>query len=239
MSIWLLDITLSAVVSSSRYDLGWYAGRSYGLLTGCFLLITLLFEMNRLNDRLNAALASARQLELDLTFRAENDSLTGLPNRALFYDRLSTAMTRSRRNKNLMAVLYADIDNFKKINDGLGHAAGDDLLRSFAQRLSQCVRASDTVARLGGDEFTVILENLTSREKAQGVVEKLMAACRLPFGVGGKEIRTSASIGIAYFSAGAITADGLIKQADSALYRAKQLGRNDYSVHEPELEFYR
>ena len=236
MSIWLLDVTLSAVVSSSRYDLGWYVGRSYGLVAACCLLIILLFEMNRLFDRLNAALAIAQTLELDLTFRAENDSLTGLPNRALFYDRLATAMTRSRRSKNLMALLYVDIDNFKKINDCLGHAAGDDLLRSFAQRLSQCVRASDTVARLGGDEFTVVLENLSSREAARSVVDKLMAALRRPFRTGDDDIEARASIGIAYFAGEEIKADALIKQADSALYRAKQRGRDDYSVHVPESD---
>ena len=234
MSIWLLDIMLSAVVSSARYDLGWYAGRSYGLVAACSLLIILLFEMNRLYDRLNAALATARTLQLDLTFRAENDSLTGLPNRALFYDRLATAMTRCRRSKKLMALLYIDIDNFKKINDSLGHAAGDDLLRSFAQRLLQCVRGSDTVARLGGDEFTVILENLSSRETAQSVVDKLMTALRRPFQTGDDDIDARASIGVAFFTDEDIQADALIKRADSALYRAKQRGRNNYSVHVPE-----
>src|SRR3984957_4518974 len=233
MSVWLLDVTLSAVVSSSRYDLGWYGGRSYGLVAACCLLIILLFEMNRLYDRLNAALAIAQVLQLDLTFRAENDSLTGLPNRALFYDRLDTAMARCRRSKNLMALLYLDIDDFKKINDSMGHAAGDDLLRSFAQRLLECVRASDTVARLGGDEFTVILENLSSREVAQNVVDKLMAALRRPFRTGDMDIQARASIGIAYFTDELIEADLLIKQADASLYQAKQRGRNDYWVHVP------
>jgi len=234
MSIWLLDATLSAVVSSSRYDLGWYAGRCYGLAAGCCLLIILLFEMNRLYDRLNVALANAQTLELDLTFRAENDSLTGLPNRALFYDRLGTAMTRCRRSRNLMALLYVDIDHFKKINDSLGHAVGDDPLRAFAQRLSQSVRASDTVARLGGDEFTVIVENLPSRAVAQGVVDKILVALRRPFETSGGDIAARASIGISYFSDEAIKADVLIKQADAALYQAKRHGRNHYWVHTPE-----
>ncbi len=236
MSIWLLDVTLSAVVSSSRYDLGWYVGRSYGLVAACCLLVILLFEMNRLYDRLTAALAIAQELELDLTFRAENDSLTGLPNRGLFYDRLDTAMARCRRSRNLMALLYIDIDNFKKINDCLGHAAGDDLLRSFAQRLSQSVRLSDTVARLGGDEFTVILENLSSREAGQRVVEKLMAAVRRPIRTGDDDVRARASIGVAYFAGDEIKADALIKQADAALYRVKQRGRNGYLVHVPESD---
>ena len=236
MCIWLLDVTLSAVVSSSRYDLGWYAGRSFGFVASCCLLITLLFEMNRLYDRLNAALAIAQTLQLDLKFRAENDSLTGLPNRALFYDRLGMAMTRSRRSKNLMALLYVDIDDFKKINDSLGHAAGDELLRWFANRLSQSVRAADTVARLGGDEFTVILENLTSREVAQRVVDKLMAALRRPFETDQNDIEPKASVGIAYFTDGDMKADELVKQADAALYRAKQNGRNRYWVHVPQAD---
>jgi Membrane-associated sensor, integral membrane domain len=99
MSAWLLDVILSAIISSSRYNLGWYAGRTYGFVAACCLFIVLLFEMNRLNARLTDALARAGALEKDLTFRAENDSLTGLPNRALFYDRLESAMARCRRNK--------------------------------------------------------------------------------------------------------------------------------------------
>lgn len=234
MSAWLLDVMLSAVISSSRYDLGWYVGRSYGFVAACLLLIVLLFEMNRLYSRLTDALARAGALEEDLTFRAENDLLTGLPNRGLFYDRLETAMTRCRRSKKLMALLYLDIDQFKAINDSMGHGAGDDLLRSFAQRLSQCVRASDTVARLGGDEFTVILENLSSREVAQSVVDKLMAELRRPYGTGEGIYSANASIGVSYYAGEALKSDGLIKQADKALYEAKRRGRNRYWVHETE-----
>jgi diguanylate cyclase (GGDEF)-like protein len=228
MSAWLLDLTLSAVVSSSRYDLGWYIGRSYGFLAACCLLVVLLVEMNRLYGRLTDALSVAQTLQEHLTYRAENDSLTGLPNRALFYDRLETAIVRGRRSKKLMALLYLDIDNFKKINDGLGHAAGDDLLRSFARRLLQCVRASDTAARLGGDEFTIILENLASQEAAQCVIDKLMTALRRPYGA--DNIHATASIGIAYFAGEEIKADGLLHRADAALYRAKHRGRNGYCI---------
>jgi diguanylate cyclase (GGDEF)-like protein len=231
MSAWLLDLTLSAVVSSSRYDLGWYVGRSYGFLAACCLLIVLLFEMNQLYRRLTEALSVAQTLQEHLTYRAENDSLTGLPNRALFYDRLETAITRCQRSKKLMALFYLDIDHFKTINDNLGHAAGDDLLRSFARRLLQCVRASDTAARLGGDEFTIILENLASREAAQGFIDKLMAALRRPYGA--DDLHATASIGIVYFAGGEIKADGLLKRADAALYRAKHRGRNGYCIHVP------
>jgi diguanylate cyclase (GGDEF)-like protein len=233
MSAWMLDVTLSSVVSSSRYDLGWYVGRSYGFVAACCLLILLLFEMNRLYDRLNAALAIARTLEEYLTYRAQNDFLTGLPNRALFYDRLETAMTRCRRSEKLMALLYLDIDRFKKTNDSLGHSAGDELLRAFAKRLLQCVRASDTVARLGGDEFTIILENLSSEKTAQKVVDQLMAALRRPYAAGGDNIQARASVGIAYFSGGELKPDDLVKQADAALYEAKHNGRDGYSVYQP------
>jgi diguanylate cyclase (GGDEF)-like protein len=229
MSAWLLDVTLSAVISSSRYDLGWYAGRTYGFLAACYLLTVLLVEMNQLYGRLTDALAVAQTLQEHLTYRAESDSLTGLPNRALFYDRLETAITRSRRSKKLMALLYLDIDHFKEINDSRGHAAGDDLLRSFGRRLLQCVRASDTAARLGGDEFTIILENLASPEAAQAVLDKLMAALRRPYGA--DNTHATASLGVTYFTGGEMKADALLRQADTALYRAKRQGRDGYCVY--------
>ena len=188
--------------------------------------------MNRLYSRLTDALSNAQTLEEHLTFRAENDSLTGLPNRSLFYDRLETAIKRCQRSKMLMALLYIDIDHFKSINDRLGHAAGDDLLRSFAQRLLQCVRASDTAARLGGDEFTIILENLASPEAAQSVIDKMMIALRRPYGA--NNIQATASIGIACFSGGEMQADALLKRADDALYRAKHHGRDGYWIDMPD-----
>jgi diguanylate cyclase (GGDEF)-like protein len=126
---------------------------------------------------------------------------------------------------------YLDVDQFKTINDNLGHAAGDAVLRAFAQRLLQCVRASDTVARLGGDEFAVILENISSRQTATGVIDKLSTALRQPYEIGEDKIAGSASIGIAYFAGEELKADELIKRADAALYQAKQRGRNRYSVH--------
>jgi diguanylate cyclase (GGDEF)-like protein len=180
-------------------------------------------------------LTEARKLQEQLTFRAENDFLTNLPNRALFYDRLETAMARSRRSRNLMALLYMDIDHFKEINDTLGHMIGDDVLRQFSRRLSQSVRASDTAARLGGDEFTLILENLSSPEAAEAVVAKIMAALRQPYDMGGKDMPANASMGIAFFNGDAgIVADELIKQADTALYQAKHRGRDNTCVYDGE-----
>jgi diguanylate cyclase (GGDEF)-like protein len=133
-----------------------------------------------------------------------------------------------------MALLYLDIDHFKAINDSLGHAAGDDLLREFAQRLLRCMRASDTVARLGGDEFTVIMENFTSPENAQRVVEKLMSVFGHPYGIAEQDITATVSMGVACFTGGEMKSDGLVKEADAALYQAKRRGRDGYWIHQAE-----
>jgi diguanylate cyclase (GGDEF)-like protein len=193
-----------------------------------------MFEMNRLYGRLTDALEAARELQQHLTFRAENDSLTGLPNRALFYDRLETAMARCRRSGKLMALLYLDIDHFKAINDNLGHAAGDELLREFGQRLQKCMRASDTVARLGGDEFTVIMEDFASEENAERVMDKLMGVFGHPYEIAGRDITATVSLGVTYFRGGELQPDGLVIEADAALYEAKRRGRDGYWIHQPQ-----
>jgi diguanylate cyclase (GGDEF)-like protein len=234
MSTWTLDVMLSAVISSTRYDLGWYGGRLYGLSASCCLLVFLMIEINRLYGRLTDAVEAGRKLQEHLTFKAENDSLTGLPNRALFYDRLETAMRRCRRSGKLMALLYLDIDHFKAINDSLGHAAGDELLREFGQRVLLCMRASDTVARLGGDEFTVIMENFSSPENARRVVDKLMSVFAHPYVIAGQEITATVSVGVACFGGGEMEPDGLVKEADAALYEAKRRGRDGYWIHQAE-----
>lgn len=168
--------------------------------------------------------------EARLIYLAQHDALTGLPNRTLFRDRLAQAMARSRRSKQTVSLMYLDIDHFKHINDKFGHNVGDALLRGFAERLRQCVRAVDTVARLGGDEFTIVAEGLRDEGDAGVIADKILRHMRQEFVLENDSIAISTSIGIAHYNGDGVTADGLIKNADAALYRAKQDGRNRYAV---------
>ena len=165
---------------------------------------------------------------------AEIDSLTGLPNRALFQDRLQQAMTRAARGQP-MALLFLDIDHFKSVNDSLGHEAGDRLLQVFAERMQQAVRASDTVARLAGDEFTVILEALHELGDAKMLAKKLVIALRQPMTLAGQTVQVSVSIGLALCRPGESDDAALLRRADTALYEAKRRGRDRFFCAEPEM----
>ncbi len=179
----------------------------------------------------NTDISSRKRAELQTAYGATHDELTDLPNRALFIDRLAQAISRSRRNNALIAVIYLDIDRFKKVNDTLGHGTGDALLREFARRLAGCARASDTTARLGGDEFTVILERLGSAEDGVRIAGNIVAAMRPEFKLDGRAVQTSTSLGIAFYSgAGPTSPDELMKKADEALYEAKGAGRDRFHV---------
>ena len=159
---------------------------------------------------------------------ANYDSLTGVPTRALFFDRLHQAVNLARRGRSGLALLYIDLDKFKAVNDTLGHDVGDELLKSVAGRIRRRIRESDTVARLGGDEFTVILPKIPGREDAAVVAGKIIDALSAPFFLGGQkhEVRVGASIGIAVFPADTGDADALVKAADVAMYKAKQAGNS-------------
>jgi diguanylate cyclase (GGDEF)-like protein/PAS domain S-box-containing protein len=163
-------------------------------------------------------------LEEQLRFQAFHDSLTGLPNRALFVDRLAQARARSQHSGNPLAVLFLDLDGFKMINDSLGHAAGDELLAVVAQRLQHELRDCDTLARFGGDEFTVLLEDLAGIE-VTGIAERLLASLRSPIHLAKGDAHVSTSIGIAMHPGGAQSSD-LLQKADIALYQAKASGKN-------------
>jgi diguanylate cyclase (GGDEF)-like protein/PAS domain S-box-containing protein len=153
---------------------------------------------------------------------ASHDYLTGLPNRLLFDDRLSTAISRSERNRQKFALLFIDIDNFKSINDRLGHASGDVFLKTVAERLQTCVRESDTAARIGGDEFAVILENLDKRQDAQETFQNLLrSSVEKSVALEGEEIIPLISVGIALFPDDADSAVQLLKQADRAMFADK------------------
>lgn len=161
---------------------------------------------------------------------AYHDTLTDLPNRRLFHDRLDQAMARSMRRRTMVALFYLDVDHFKSINDTLGHDNGDLLLQEFARRLTQCVRASDTVARMGGDEFTVLMEDIALAADADAVAVKILEAVRKPVMLGHVCIQVSTSIGVALYNGETVTQDRLIKVSDDALYQSKQNGRDRHSL---------
>jgi diguanylate cyclase (GGDEF)-like protein/PAS domain S-box-containing protein len=175
-----------------------------------------------------------KRLEDDLSHQAFHDSLTGLANQALFFDRLEHAVHRTRRSADDIAVLFMDLDSFKTVNDGLGHAAGDRLLVEIGRRVERCVRAGDTAARLGGDEFAVLLENLAGPDQPLAVAGRIITAIEQPMILDGKEVTPSLSIGIAY-SGAAADAEQLLRNADLAMYTAKSRGRGQFAVFESSM----
>jgi diguanylate cyclase (GGDEF)-like protein/PAS domain S-box-containing protein len=168
--------------------------------------------------------SEARALTLRMSHLAQHDYLTDLPNRMLLHDRLVQAMMAAKRHRQSLAVLYIDVDDFKHINDSLGHAAGDQLLRSIAQRLLASVRGSDTVSRPGGDEFVVLLSEVACADDAIRSADKILAAVRAPHHVGNEELKVTVSIGIAVWPADGADADTLLGHADRAMLRAKACG---------------
>lgn len=183
--------------------------------------------------------------QTDITGAKVADALTGLPNRLLFMDRLGRLIEHAKRHKDyLFAVLFLDLDGFKTINDSLGHGAGDQLLIEVADRVPKCLRTSDTItrlldlsttARLGGDEFAVLLDHIKEPQDATLVADRIMKALGLPFELGGKEVFTSASVGVALSSIGYEHPEDFIRDADTAMYRAKSLGKARYAVFDADM----
>jgi diguanylate cyclase (GGDEF)-like protein/PAS domain S-box-containing protein len=161
---------------------------------------------------------------------AYHDALTALPNRLLFKDRLTVAISHAQRERLKLAVLFLDLDRFKVINDSLGHNIGDHLLQSVSGRVQSCLRDSDTVARLGGDEFTLLLPSLSVAEDAAVVAQKILDAVRYPFHIEGRELFITTSIGISLYPDDGLDAEALIKNADTAMYQAKEQGRDNYQL---------
>jgi len=176
-------------------------------------------------------ITSRKEDEERLSYQANHDPLTRLPNRTLFLERLSRALTRAHRNHSIVTLLFIDLDHFKQVNDTLGHLAGDCLLQQVADRLSSCVRQGDTIARLAGDEFTVILEDITEARDSAVVAQKILSLMAEPFDLQGHEARISSSIGVALYPTDAEDTQTLIKLADAAMYQAKNQGRNACRFH--------
>lgn len=171
-----------------------------------------------------------KAFESGLAERANFDQLTGLVNRTLFRDRLAHALARARRRGERVALLFIDLDGFKPINDTLGHAAGDEVLRLAAGRFRAAVRESETVARIGGDEFTILVETLPEPLAALSVAERMVAALHAPLRVLDRDVRVTASIGIAVFPDHAEEPEALLRHADTAMFWAKKAGRNNARI---------
>ncbi|MGE0873952.1 MAG: EAL domain-containing protein [Burkholderiales bacterium] len=195
-------------------------------------------EAVRFAESIGYVLSTALQredAERRLAFMAQFDSLTGLPNRSLLQDRLEQAIAQSRRRQRLAGVLFVDLDRFKIVNDTLGHVVGDQLLREVARRLQQCVRADDTVGRISGDEFAVVLADLSRPEDAGPVAQKVIDTLVRPFMFDGSEAFVSASIGISIYPTDAVEGDTLLRNADMAMYQAKESGRSAYRYFTAEM----
>jgi diguanylate cyclase (GGDEF)-like protein/PAS domain S-box-containing protein len=183
----------------------------------------------------NRDITERKQANEHLAHLAHYDSVTGLPNRVLLHDRLGQTIAQARRNSWFVGVLFLDLDRFKLVNDTLGHAAGDLLLKQVAMRLTQALRPSDTVGRLSGDEFAVILSELTSPQNAGLVAQKLIDMFKLPFDLDGNEVFVTASIGITLYPTDSDNIETLIRDADAAMYGAKSAGRNNYQYYTAEM----
>jgi len=176
-----------------------------------------------------------RRVEEQVRHMAHHDALTQLPNRSLLQDRVGQAIAKAKRNDEVLALLFIDLDRFKTINDSLGHPVGDRLLQAVAQRLLACTRAADTVARIGGDEFVVLLGDLDRPETARHVAQKVLEALSAPLELEGNTLQVTPSIGICAYPVDGEDVDTLMRNADTAMYHAKQMGRNNYQFFTPAM----
>jgi diguanylate cyclase (GGDEF)-like protein len=191
-------------------------------------LVTATIEAHKLAEQVQTA-------KVQLEHLVQHDALTGLPNRILLQDRLGQAIELARRQSRQLAVMFLDLDQFKHINDSLGHAVGDQLLRSVAQRLVGCVRHSDTISRQGGDEFVLLLSHIERAEDARISAQKMLASLALPHRIDQHDLHIGASIGISIYPADGQDVETLIKSADAAMYSAKENGRNNYKFFEQSM----
>jgi diguanylate cyclase (GGDEF)-like protein/PAS domain S-box-containing protein len=206
----------------------WFDGEGYALRDAAGQLTAIEGILTDVTDR-------KRKTE-EIAALARTDSLTGLPNRPAFLERLNLEFARSRRGGNQFAVHYIDLDHFKDVNDTLGHPVGDGLLCAVAERLTSCVRETDMVARFGGDEFAVLQDNIADTGNVEALAVKIGEAIAAPFGIGGNQVLTTASIGIVPYRSDVAGIDAIMMMADLALYRAKNDGRNQFCFHIAELD---
>jgi diguanylate cyclase (GGDEF)-like protein len=199
-------------------------------------------QLREANERLVVATVSAQTMAeaaekatAQMSYMAEHDFLTGLPNRSLLTGRLAQSLALAHRHGKRVALMYLDVDHFKHVNDSLGHAIGDQLLQSAAKRLQACVRNSDTVSRQGGDEFVVLLAEVEGVNDAALAAEKLIAAMAAPHLIGGHQLHVTLSIGISIYPDDGKNVETMIRNADTAMYHAKNSGRNNYKAFTPDM----
>ena len=183
--------------------------------------------------RMRQAIQKQQAAEQEIILMAYTDTLTGLPNRRLLTDRIDQALNRAKRHKLMLTLLYIDVDNFKTINDTLGHQQGDELLQYIAEQIRQHIRKSDTLARIGGDEFVLLASDLSSAEEAKVVAQTISRIFETPYLSRTGPVSVSLSIGVAVFPKHGQDSETLLKNADAALYEAKNKGRNTYAVYRP------
>jgi diguanylate cyclase (GGDEF)-like protein len=216
------------------------AGGTYGIV-GAYSREAGRFDGDSANFMQNvsntlAAFIERKATEDRLSYMAQFDALTGLPNRSMYLDRLGHTLIEAARDKLAVAVLFVDIDRFKNVNDTLGHSAGDTLLVKIAERLKSSVRLGDSIGRLSGDEFAVAVAHLAREDHAAVVAQKIVTALAAPFVIEGHSVYVSASVGISVYPSDGTEPDVLVKNADTAMYRAKQSGRNAYQFYLPQMQ---
>lgn len=240
----LYDVPLTVIVGLSRDEQLAFAGQNarvyrWRATAATAVLLLVIALLGRLSRRLAQSQKQVAAEQMAHAKRVEHlayhDGLTGLPNRALFSKLLRQAIAQATRHNRQMALLFLDLDRFKHINDTLGHEAGDQLLQEVSRRLEGCLRVSDTVARLGGDEFVVVLPELGDPSYAATVAQKVNAAIARPFALAGHDYRVTGSVGIATFPEDGRDEDTLTKNADTAMYEAKQQGKNTYQFYSPKM----
>jgi diguanylate cyclase (GGDEF)-like protein len=232
-----LAITLAAIRDEQTHHLELFI-----MIAGLCVVAALLaaqvltrVENLRLTDQMQHALSTLRASQVELVHFALHDSLTGLPNRVLFGDRIEHALARRASPTRKVAVLLCDLDSFKDVNDTLGHSSGDEVLIAAAERLSSCVRPADTVARIGGDEFAILLDDASGADEVASVAARVCSEMRIPFAIAGRDFIVNASVGVAMASQQDTLSEKLLQDADVALYAVKDAGGDDYTFFEPRL----
>jgi diguanylate cyclase (GGDEF)-like protein len=232
-----LAITAAAIKDTQTHHLGMFVVIAGSCVIAAVLArqVLTMVENLRLTDQMRYAVSTLRANQVELVHFALHDSLTGLPNRVLFGDRIEHALARRASPTRRVAVLLCDLDSFKDVNDTLGHSSGDEVLIAAADRLSSCVRPADTVARIGGDEFAILLDDASGGDEVASVAARVCSTMRTPFTIAGRDFIVRASVGIAMASQQDTHSEKLLQDADVALYAVKDAGGDDYTFFEPRL----